>query len=464
MNMNHSLHLSFLLGLSLSLGACNFGPDTPIFDDDDDSAPGDDDDDATSSDPVEATISQLTAGDFAPETFVVVSGVVSTPVWTDDDPEETDAFFWIQDGTGPGTGIVVYTFRDVVESLEGQIPPGAAVTITGSYINPFDFPELRLTNADNLTVTGSEDVPTPQSVSGSDIANGVADPLLIGTLVSIQGAIVTDGPTYSSYYEWQAGGAIVDDFFYYADVQDNYLLTSLSGVLHMSYGDATLFPRWADDVVYTYPGCDTAWTGSDNLQALNCRSVPVESDASATGLVVVSPETWFGDAFYAVDPTVTAFGGMLIYSTSEDTTIPPIGSIIDVSGAEYDEYLANSQLKIESDSAISTTGTHSDVASLAVPVLDPCSITEAHEGMLVSIPSVTVLAQDSNCASVGYYKVSGCSEVHVGGEFFSGPDAFNDATSGAGTITDLVGVVSARYNVWTINPRDQYDWTTWTAN
>ena len=60
-------------------------------------------------------------------------------------------------------------FRDVVEELLGQIPPGAAVTITGSYITPFDFPELRLTSADDLVVTGSEDIPSATPVSGSDI-------------------------------------------------------------------------------------------------------------------------------------------------------------------------------------------------------------------------------------------------------------------------------------------------------
>jgi len=456
---------ALLLGLALPLGACNFGPDTPLFGDDDDSTGADDDDDATSSDPVEATIAQLTAGEFAPETTVIVSGgVVSTPVWTDDDPDETDAYFWIQDGTGAGSGIVVYTFRDVVEELLGQIPPGAAVTITGSYIAPFDFPELRLTSADDLVVTGNEDVPAATPVSGSDIAGGVADPLLIGSLVSIQGAIVTSPPSYSSYYEWEAGGVLVDDFFHYVDVQDNYLITNLSGVLHLSFGDAKLFPRWADDVSYTYPGCDTAWTGNDNLQALNCRAVDEASPASASGLVVVSPETWFGGAFYAVDPNVTAFGGMLVFSSDENASIPPVGSIIDVSDATYQEYRANSQLVIDSNDSVTTTGSHPDVNSLAIAVLDPCSITEAHEGMLVSIPSATVVAQDSNCESWGYYQVSGCPEIHVGSELFDSADSFNSASGGAGTITDLVGVVSARYNVWTINPRDAFDWTTWPAN
>jgi len=313
-------------------------------------------------------------------------------------------------------------------------------------------------------VTGSEDIPAAASVSGSDIANGIADPSLIGTLVSIQGAIVTSGPSYESYYQWEAGGAIVDDYFYYADVQDNYLLTSLSGVLHLNYGDATVFPRWAGDVLYTYPGCDTAWTGNDNLQSLNCRTVAEDSAASASGLVVVSGETWFGDAFYAVDPSVTGFGGVLIYSNEDDTTIPAIGSIIDVSNATYVEYRGNTELVVDSAADVTTTGTHSDPSSLAVAVLDPCSISEAHEGMLVSIPSVTVVAQDSNCESWGYYEISGCSDVHVGSELFANADAFNSASGGAGSITGLVGVVSARYNVWTINPRDQYDWTTWAAN
>jgi len=459
--MNHP-HISIpLLALCLLFGACNLGPDAPIFDDDDSTG---DDDDSTSAGPVAATIAELTSGNFAPETRVTVSGgVVSTPVWTDDDEEETDAFFWIQDGSGPGSGIVVYTFRDVVESLEGQIPPGAAVTITGSYIVPFDFPELRLTSADDLLVTGSEEVPAATSVSGSDIANGVADPLLIGTLVSIQGALVTSGPSYESYYQWEAGGAIVDDYFYYADMQDNYLLTSLSGVLHLNFGDATLFPRWAEDVVYTYPGCDTAWTGSDNLQSINCRTLAEQSPATASDLVVVSGETWFGDAFYAVDPAVTAFGGVLIYSNDE-VTIPDIGSIINISNASYVEYRGNTELVVDSAADITTTGVHSDPESLAVAVADACDISEAHEGMLVSIPSVTVVAQDSNCASWGYYKISGCADVHVGSELFADSDTFNSASSGAGVITDLVGVVSARYNVWTINPRDDLDWTTWAGN
>ncbi len=456
----HSLLFVLLAGLT----ACNFAPDNPqAFDDDDDSVGGDDDD-SVSTDPVAATISQLTAGDFAPETLVTVSGVVTTPVWTDEDPEEADAYFWIQDGSGPGTGIVIYTFRDVVEELAGQIPPGAEVRITGNYAIPFDFPQIRLSQVDNLEVTGSSQLPAAHPITPDDIASGQADAELIGILVTMEGALVTEGPSYATYYEWEVGGAIVDDFFYYADVQANYLMTRLSGVVHMSYGDAKLFPRWADDVVYTYPGCDTAWTGSDNLQALNCRSTPVESPASASGLVVVSPETWYGDAFYAVDPNVSAFGGILIYSESDDTTIPALGSIVDINNAEFNEYRGNSQLVIAGDTAVSNTGTHSDIASLAVSVTDPCSISEAHEGMLVTIPSVTVLAQDSNCSSWGYYQVSGCSEVRVGSELFTDAEAFNSASGGAGTITNLTGVISARYNVWTINPRDNNDWSSWAGN
>jgi len=457
--MNYSHFSALLLGLLL-MSACNFGPDVPSGDDDDSTAG--DDDDATNAGPIDATIAQLTSGEVAPDTAVTVAGgVVSTPVWLDEDEEETDAYFWIQDGSGAGSGIVVYTFRDVAEGLEGQIPPGAAVTITGEYIAPFDFPELRLTSADDLVVTGSADVPAATSVSGSEIAGGVADPLLIGTLVSVQGAIVTEGPSYETYYEWEAGGAIVGDFFYYTDVQDNYLLTNLTGVLHMHYGDAKLFPRWATDVDYTYPGCDTAFTG---LAAINCRQLAEDSPATGTGLVVVSPETWYGNAFYAVDPAVSAFGGVLVYSNQDGTTIPPIGSIIDVANASYVEYRGNTELVVESSSDITVTGTEANPDNLAVTVLNACDITEAHEGMLVSVPSVAVLAQDSNCESWGYYKVSGCSDVHVGGEFFADPSAFNAAAGGAGSITDLVGVVSARYNVWTINPRDQYDWTAWTAN
>ena len=444
-----NLRLLMLLLAATLVAGCNFGPGRG--DDDDDAT--DDDDDTTGGDPVVTTIAALNAGDVAAGTLVTVTGVITTPF--DADEDDNEAKFWIQDGSGPGTGMQIFTFPDVVAELDdSDVGAGDEVEVTGVFDAPFDFNEIRVTSALNIDRLGAGAMPAAHPVAADDIEGGFAPSDLVGVLIELTDVTAESAGGWDNYWEWEADGAIIDSLFYYVDVNEGTAVDSLTGVLFLDFGNAVVAPRWSTDVDYTYVGCDTA--ADSDVRDMNCREVAEEDSVSLEGLVVVSPAPWFSDSsFYAIDPDGDFFAGLLVNTNSDDDA-PPVGTYVDVEG-DYEEYRGQTQVFAFGDDI--TVGAD-DAVVTAIEVADPCDIGEAHEGMLVTIPSVDV-TQDSDGADFGYYTVTGCGNVVVGSEFWGDFDEFNDDTGGEGTITDLVGVVNDELDTYAINPRSDADWASW---
>ncbi len=451
-----------LLSLLLALGlvptfGCNFGPSGNGSGDDDDDAG--DDDDATGGDPIVVTIADIHDGNVDDGDFITIEGaVVTTPMRFDEDDNEGD--FWIAnpDG-GPKSGLYVYTFYDVVDALDeaDEAQPGDVINITGTYIEAFDYglPEIRLTNADNVDVVGTTSLPTPYVVPAEDISGGFADPDLWGAVVAVENVTVDQSPTWDNYLEWTGDGVIVVDDFYYADVLEDYEVSYVAGVLHPNFGDASLFPRWHEDVAWTYPGCDASW-GADLIQGLRCRVVDEETEITVTG-VVNSPEPFFGDAFYMQDiDAAGGFTGIQVFAIFDDLNIPAIGTEITITG-EAESYRGGSQIVLFSSDDLVVGDDRSDELT-PLEITDPCTIGEEHEGMLVSIPTLDVGDLDFN-----FYPVDGCPLIGISSAFWSDVEGFEQDTGGAGTVTNLVGVVSERFDEMSINPRTVSDWDTWGA-
>jgi hypothetical protein len=456
-------HLFFLLLLALPLSACNLGPGSGS--DDDDSA--DDDDDATSG-AVETTISAITAGDIETETAVIVTGVVTTRWFNDEGDNE--AGFWIQDGSGPGTGMLVFSFFDVSTDavMQDLFEPGDAVSVEGIYRKPFDFGEIVIDDPSDVTKTGEGVMPDAHVVDAADIASGFADDDLIGVLVAIEDVTVDTSPGWNNYFEWMADDVIIDaplftaeadgrsNAWTYPDVFEGYLLDRVTGVLHKDFGDAKLFTRWLSDVDFKHPGCDASWTGTDNLPAVRCNATP-GTEVDISDLVVVSGEPRVSNAFFVQDPTADAFAGIEVFSFNE-IAIPDVGTTVDVSG-EYSVFNGQAELVVQGDSDIAQ---HASVAATPLAVADACTLGDLHEGMLVSIASVEVDAQDADGTEFGYHMITGCPLIRVGGFFFDESSDFADATGGAaGEVVNLVGIVTDNYNNYAINPRSSDDWDSW---
>jgi DNA/RNA endonuclease YhcR with UshA esterase domain len=454
-------YLVLSLLLALPLGGCNLGP-SGGGDDDDDSTGDDDDDDSSPTQALATTIPEIMAGDVEVETGVVVRGVVTTRWWNDEG--DNQAGFWIQDGEGPGTGILVFTFFDVsVEADEANaFRAGDEVEVTGIYRRPFDFGEIVIDAVSDVRVLGQSDLPEPWVVDAADIEAGFAPDDLIGVLVSIEGPTVDASPGWNNYFEWEADGVIVDaplfdgDAWTYPDVWDGWSLDHVSGVLHRDFGDAKILTRWTADVDYTRPGCNAAWTGTDTLRAVRCNTAP-GTEVTIGDLVVISGEARIANAFFVQDPAAPTYGGIEIFSF-DDLTIPEIGDSIEVTG-ELSLYNGQAEIIVSGDADLDVGPA---VAATPVDVAGACDIGEAHEGMLVRIASVNVEAQDSDGEDFGYHTVAGCPLIHVAGFFFDEASDFSAATGGgAGEVVNLVGVVTDYYNEYAINPRSADDWDSW---
>ena len=457
MTTSRLLTLLLALGLMTVLGCGPFGPSG---DDDDDSTSGDDDD-STGGDPIVVTLAEIHAGDVDSDTFVTIENVVvSTPMLFDEDDNEGS--FWLSTPEGgENSGLYVYTFYDVVDALDeaDDAQPGDVITITGTYIEAFGYllPELRLTAASNVTVTGSTTLPTPHLVTAAEIAEGSAERSLWGAVVQIVDAVADNAPTWDNYLEWTADGVIVVDDFYYADVEAGYEIASLSGVLHPNYGDASVFPRWHDDIDFTYPGCDAAW-GADSIQGARCRVVDEDTEVTIDGLVVTSPAPFFGNAFFVQDiDAVGNFAGAEVYAIFDDLVIPAIGDVVNVTG-DVESFKGLTELVVFGGDDVESTGVNRAGELTPLVLATACDIGEEHEGMLVSVASVTVGALDYN-----FYPVDGCPLIGVSSLFWETVDGFASDTAGGVTITDLVGIVGESFDEMSINPRDNLDWGTWPA-
>ncbi len=443
--------LTLLLSLALPLVAC--GPIGPGPSDDDDAT--DDDDDATG-DPIESTIGDLNAGNVDIGTPVIVTGVITTPF--DSDEDDNEARFWIQDGSGPNTGMQVFTFPDVVEALDdADVGVGDEVEVTGTFDQPFGFNEVRVTAAADILSNGGGSMPTPHPVDASELEAGFADASLEGILVELTDVTAQSAGGWDNYWEWEADDVIIDSLFYYADVQADYAIDSLVGLVFTDFGNAVVAPRWGTDLDFTYPGCDAAADGE--VFDVNCREIDEDSDVEIEGLVVVSGTPWWSDnSFFAADAGGELFGGILVSGiSSADFDVPEIGSVIDVEG-ENEEYRGQTELIVFNADDLTDTGDDAPVP--VIELTDACDIGEGHEGMLVSVASVTV-DQDADGVEFGYYTVEGCTHVQIGAEFWDSRDAFSEDTGGAGEVTELYGIVNDKLDIYYINPRNTDDWATW---
>lgn len=149
-----------------------------------------------------------------------------------------DEGFWIQDGTGPWSGIFVR------EDNSG-VAEGDSVTVTGTVQENFGL--TRINNVSDITINNSgNDLPAPEVLTTGTA--GVEE--FESVLIQLLGVTCTDDDL--GFGEWQindgSGDYVVDDELYDAGPQ---LLTGydLTGIAYFSFGVFKMLPRDADDVV-----------------------------------------------------------------------------------------------------------------------------------------------------------------------------------------------------------------------
>lgn len=367
------------LAAGLLLGACKL-----VDNGSNDSTGGSTGDDGG---PRTATIYEIQQGMIPEMTTVLLRDVVVTsPV----NVTEGAVFVGEQDG-GPFSGIYVFMFTEVVDGVELKV--GDVVDVRGLYTEYFEFSEITVSNAADITVTSSTQPLAPTQVDPAMLAaGGQYGESFESVLVTVAGARVTESDAGFGQFE-VAGGLLVDDWFLLEDGASPHppvdtVFDAIVGPVLFEFEEFKIVPRTLDDFV-----------GGPELGA-QVRTIPeIQQGVVAEGstvvvenVVVISPPTFEGDTFYVQDPSGGEYSGIAVYMFDAMGLGVTVGDRLTFE-AQYAEYFGQSQLVIPDPSALETLGTGAMPAATLVMAADVATGGAdqlAFEGVLVRVDDVTV--------------------------------------------------------------------------
>ncbi|USS40359.1 hypothetical protein NF865_08565 [Thermococcus aggregans] len=153
--------------------------------------------------------------------------------------------FFIQDGTGPWSGVYVY-LADY--SMPANLTIGSYVEVKGYVKEFYGLTELSVDKdyGNYVSVIGTAPLPDPVTLPTGNVSQEQWE----GVLVKVENIIVTDENL--GYGEWEvddgSGPLRVDDLIYRYYPSRGQKLEYVVGVVYYSFGNFKLEPRSADDI------------------------------------------------------------------------------------------------------------------------------------------------------------------------------------------------------------------------
>ena len=190
------------------------------------------------------TIFDLQMGKFAVDAPVTVEGVIVTSGLT----FKKDGFFVQDPMGGEFSGVFVYVNKAVVD-----VAPGDVLTIKGTYDEFFDYTELKVAAATDITKTGTAPVPAPAVVTAAEIAtDGAKAEAYEGVLVQVDDVTVSAAVDMNGEFIVEGKLRVDDLFFAKADwiapkVGDTF--ASIIGPLAYGFDQFKISPRSPADLV-----------------------------------------------------------------------------------------------------------------------------------------------------------------------------------------------------------------------
>jgi DNA/RNA endonuclease YhcR with UshA esterase domain len=337
--------------------------------------------------------------------------VVTAPTLVDAEAGDGTIVVQEPDG-GPNSGIVLYMYGEIL--LAVPLEPGDVITVTGQYQEFYGLAEIAVTNADDLEVTGSADLPAPAIVDPASVATGGAEAEAYeSVLIGVEGVTVTNDDM--GYGQWQVDDALLVGDTYFAaaggpsgdniSVATGDTFDAVHGILEFSYEEFKISPRDLDDYV-GFSGGDTD-TDADSdadvtIYDIQGGDVAADTGVILTDVVVTSPLIFDGSGFFVEEPEAGQFSGIYVHvwDPTGDPVSISVGDIVTLSGT-YTEFYDLSEITIDGGSAVTPVG--DGVAPEPEVIADPTTIAtggedaEAYEGVLVTVSDVEVTtAVDGN--------------------------------------------------------------------
>lgn len=378
------------------------------------------------------TCADIRQGNVAQDSIVTLNGVVVTSPIT----QEGDGFFVQDQGGGAYSGMYIF-LQGSFESLFLEV--GDVVSVTGTYVEYYDFSEVTVTSVNDITVTG-EGTPTVTSLTD------VGDPeQWESVLISMADQTFTS--CANSYGESTvSGGLTVNDLFYEYESDRNASVDQLVGLVEYSFSEYKLNPRDSNDLVgFTAgSGCtvtsaeihDQAASDPDSLGA-------VELD----GMIVTSGLTTSGTpGFFVQTPGGGEKSGLFIFlheDINPSSVDLAIGDVVDIKGSATVFY---------------------DMTEVAV--YDAADIVSTGSTGSVTVDTLTEAPADWNFWEGALVELQGVSAVSASNSYgeceldwdVSSDNWFYALTANAGdTFDSLIGQVGYAYGTTVILPRDAAD-------
>ena len=432
------------------------------------------------------TIFDIQGGKVADKTLVELKNVVVTsPIFID--KKMNGNFFIAELEGGAFSGIQVYAYADVMAQLqgEGNVPAvGDILELRVVYSEFFEYSELTLSNASDMTMTGTGKVPTPAVVAAADIATGGAKAEdFEGCLVQIEGAKVT-APVVE-FGEFEVDGALkVDDLFFIPSPGPTppvgTTFTSLVGQVVYSFEEFKLAPRSCADY-QGFDGCDepvdtettvnpTA-TDTDSTTGpaaqvtifdIQMGTIPEKSGVLVKDVIVSSPvflDKNMNANFFLTEAAGGEYSGIQIYVYADVAAaleaagmMPKQGDKLDIEGL-YSEFYEYSEITLTDATNLTITGT----GTIPAPsVVLPADVTtggpkaENYEGCLVAVENVTVTAP---AVMFGEFQVA---DTLIVDDLFFVPNPGPKPAIGD-VFASITGLMTYSFEVFKLEPRSVDD-------
>ncbi len=349
-----------------------------------------------------------------------------------------DFGFFIQDeGGGPGSGVYVFTYEDVIAGLDLQV--GDKIDISGSFEVFYDFLELKITSVDAVVEVGTgEPVAEVLTEAPTDW-----EPYEGGLVTLIDADITSDvndyGEVSTSY------GVPLDDWFFQFDLSNGDLLPEATGLVSYSFEAFKVCPRDTEDLSGAGGDGGGGDGGTGGVATVNEVQTGAVSGIVTLENVVATSVSVSGKGFFVQDAGGGEYSGIYVYTDTTAVTVA-VGDVLTITG-EVDEYYDLTELKVTDAADVVKSGTASVTATTLSA--EP-SDWEPYEGVLVTISGGLSLTGDADSYGVA---ATSWSSLFVDDLLYD-----YDGTYGSGdSFPTATGLIDYSFSQWKLLPRSAAD-------
>lgn len=354
---------------------------------------------------------------------VELNGVVVTSGLTSDDK----GFFVQDEGGGDYSGMYIYlAWKDPSVSYD----IGDKLDIVGSATEYYDFTEVGVGSADDLTASGSG-TPVATSITSTPSDWEMYESMLV-TLTDVEITAAADYGEMETNY-----GINLDDLLYSYDLTAGSTYDTITGLISYSYGAYKLLPRDEADLTGGIVLPPETVTVSEIQQGTAAGKVILE------GVIATTDLTSSGGAFFVQDAGGGTYSGVYVYLKGDAYGAVDIseGDELTITG-EVTEYYDFTELSVDDPADVVVTGTGTPAATnlSSVP-----SDWEPYEGVLVKLSGIGLDGSDDGHGGTP----TDWTSLSMGTMFYDWTGSYSSGDD----FTSVTGPISYTWSAFRVEPR-----------